>query len=79
MPTGHYCNVSSSVTKPSYSDHLVNNNDVYPAAQLLSSVKEQEIQFERLTRELEAERAIVAHRVDQAGAGEQRNYELRRG
>ena len=43
MPAEDYYNVSHSVTKPSlsYSDHLVNNNDVYPSAKLLSSVKEQ--------------------------------------
>lgn len=76
MPAGHYYNVRDSLDKHLYSDHLINNNDVYPAAHLLNSVKEQELQFERLTRELEAERASVAHRVDQAGVREQRNNEL---
>ena len=43
MPAEHYYNVNSSMTKPplSYSDHLVNNSDVYPSSKLLSSVKEQ--------------------------------------
>lgn len=78
MPAEHYYNVRNSVTNPSFSfnNHLVNNNDVYPSAKLLSSVREQELQFERLTRELEAERASVAHRVNQTGTGEQRKYEL---
>lgn len=70
MPAEHYYDVGEST------DYYINHNDGYPAAQLLNSVKQQELQFEKLTRELEAERASVAHKVDQAGTGKPKNYEL---
>ncbi|XP_010226770.1 PREDICTED: catenin delta-2-like [Tinamus guttatus] len=36
---------------------------------ILASVKEQELQFERLTRELEAERQIVASQLERCKLG----------
>uniref|UniRef100_A0A3B1JXH0 Plakophilin 4 n=1 Tax=Astyanax mexicanus TaxID=7994 RepID=A0A3B1JXH0_ASTMX len=36
---------------------------------ILASVKEQELQFERLTRELEAERQIVANQLERCRLG----------
>lgn len=57
-------------------DYVINRNDSYQSAHLLNSVKQQELQFEKLTRELEAERASVAHKIDQAGAGKPRKYEF---
>ncbi|XP_072574668.1 plakophilin-4 isoform X1 [Paramormyrops kingsleyae] len=39
------------------------------ATNILASVKEQELQFERLTRELEAERQIVASQLEQCRLG----------
>uniref|UniRef100_A0AAR2L3U1 Plakophilin 4 n=1 Tax=Pygocentrus nattereri TaxID=42514 RepID=A0AAR2L3U1_PYGNA len=56
------------------------------ANNILASVKEQELQFERLTRELEAERQIVANQLERcrlgaespgAASGRYRTYTLR--
>ncbi|KAG8004675.1 Plakophilin-4 [Nibea albiflora] len=61
-PSGHGLppNAGSSITT---------NNNTTTTNNLLASVKEQELQFERLTRELEEERQIVASQLERCMLG----------
>eukprot|EP00058_Branchiostoma_floridae_P026768 XP_002612259.1 hypothetical protein BRAFLDRAFT_246677 [Branchiostoma floridae] len=45
------------------------NSEPESAASILQSVKEQELQFEQLTRELEAERQSVANQLERCKLG----------
>lgn len=57
----HQANVSSPQTSIAPAD--------VSSASILKSVREQEVQFERLARQLEAERERVSHRQDQTRTG----------
>ncbi|XP_076450470.1 uncharacterized protein LOC143286689 isoform X3 [Babylonia areolata] len=57
----HQANVSSALTSPVPAD--------VSSASILKSVQEQEAQFERLARQLEAERERVSHRQDKGALG----------
>ncbi|XP_077125624.1 catenin delta-2 isoform X11 [Ranitomeya variabilis] len=61
---------SSSSDKTSSSSPEMNiSNETETTSAILASVKEQELQFERLTRELEAERQIVASQLERCKLG----------
>ncbi|XP_073534525.1 catenin delta-2 isoform X3 [Phyllobates terribilis] len=61
---------SSCSDKTSSSSPEMNiSNDTETTSAILASVKEQELQFERLTRELEAERQIVASQLERCKLG----------
>ncbi|KAL4636220.1 plakophilin-4 isoform X6 [Arapaima gigas] len=57
---------ASSTSSPSSVDRMEPHS---VATNILASVKEQELQFERLTRELEAERQIVASQLERCRLG----------
>lgn len=67
MPSGHLDQDSYLIQSPYHprsTDQSYNANE--SAASILKTVKAQEAQFERLTKQLEEERKILASQHDQA-------------
>ncbi|XP_047671011.1 plakophilin-4 isoform X7 [Tachysurus fulvidraco] len=71
MPTPEHNPVSEEGLLLPIKDQFANHNmeSESTANNILASVKEQELQFERLTRELEVERQIVANQLERCRLG----------
>ncbi|XP_064602948.1 catenin delta-2-like isoform X3 [Liolophura sinensis] len=69
MPAGDYGYDDTSLMQGYHHPPPQSHPGDQSAASILRSVKEQEVQFERLTRELEAERESVAHQLDKCKLG----------
>ncbi|KAF5899662.1 plakophilin-4 isoform X9, partial [Clarias magur] len=71
MPTPELSPMSEEGLLLPIKDQLANHNmeSESTANNILASVKEQELQFERLTRELEVERQIVANQLERCRLG----------
>ncbi|XP_077979163.1 catenin delta-2-like [Glandiceps talaboti] len=68
MPEGHNGQDSTLMYAFRQASHDI-NSEPESAASILQSVKEQEAQFEKLTRELEAERQSVANQLEKVRLG----------
>ncbi|XP_016128570.1 catenin delta-2-like [Sinocyclocheilus grahami] len=60
---------NSSMLSPVLNASNGDGSETETTSAILASVKEQELQFERLTRELEAERQIVATQLERCKLG----------
>ncbi|XP_066435224.1 catenin delta-2 isoform X2 [Eleutherodactylus coqui] len=69
VPAQPSCSDKTSSSSPEMSISNRDGAETETTSAILASVKEQELQFERLTRELEAERQIVASQLERCKLG----------
>ncbi|KAM5157896.1 catenin delta-2 isoform 2-T2 [Mantella aurantiaca] len=69
VPDQPSCSEKSSSLSPVMNSTNGDGSETETTSAILASVKEQELQFERLTRELEAERQIVASQLERCKIG----------
>ncbi|XP_073486798.1 catenin delta-2 isoform X2 [Aquarana catesbeiana] len=69
VPDQPSCSEKSSSLSPVMNTTNGDGSETETTSAILASVKEQELQFERLTRELEAERQIVASQLERCKLG----------
>ncbi|KAM8966262.1 catenin delta-2 isoform 2-T2 [Pelodytes ibericus] len=69
VPDQPSCSEKSSSLSPVMTTSNGDGSETETTSAILASVKEQELQFERLTRELEAERQIVASQLERCKLG----------
>ncbi|XP_069469866.1 catenin delta-2 isoform X9 [Ambystoma mexicanum] len=69
VPDQPSCSEKSSSLSPVLNSSNGDGSETETTSAILASVKEQELQFERLTRELEAERQIVASQLERCKLG----------
>ncbi|XP_053322271.1 catenin delta-2 isoform X2 [Spea bombifrons] len=69
VPDQPSCSEKSNTLSPVMNTSNGDGSETETTSAILASVKEQELQFERLTRELEAERQIVASQLERCKLG----------
>nr|XP_033785724.1 catenin delta-2 isoform X2 [Geotrypetes seraphini] len=69
VPDQPSCSETTSSLSPVLNTSNGDGSETETTSAILASVKEQELQFERLTRELEAERQIVASQLERCKLG----------
>ncbi|XP_075683015.1 catenin delta-2 isoform X2 [Rhinoderma darwinii] len=69
VPAQPSCSDKTSSSSPEMNISNRDGSETETTSAILASVKEQELQFERLTRELEAERQIVASQLERCKLG----------
>ncbi|XP_069814661.1 catenin delta-2 [Dendropsophus ebraccatus] len=69
VPAQPSCSEKTSSSSPEMNISNRDGSETETTSAILASVKEQELQFERLTRELEAERQIVASQLERCKLG----------
>ncbi|XP_075442362.1 catenin delta-2 isoform X17 [Ascaphus truei] len=69
VPDQPSCSEKTSSLSPGLNTSNGDGSETETTSAILASVKEQELQFERLTRELEAERQIVASQLERCKLG----------